>query len=231
MQSRYYNPEVGRFLNGDSLNSTGQGFIGNNMFAYCLNNPVNYCDGAGTRCVQVKPLGGGAKKKDEKANKGQDTAEKITYVIFESWEAVLDGIEAELAIGMGFGGTVSASVEGINISADLFVTTKLALVIDDGMVDLRSISSYGAGVPLAEYLGVDTVKGVSHSLFDPKCTCHFNSSWKDFYECAANQPFSDVSTSLGVSAGGYFVIGGEVALGYDLQAFADSAQRVYESAF
>lgn len=94
-----------------------------------------------------------------------------------------------------------------------------------------SISSFGAGAPLVEYLGVDTIRGVSHSLFDPKCTCHINSSWKDFYECAANQPFSDISPSLGVSAGGYLVVGGEVALGYDLQAFADSAMRKYESIF
>ena len=151
--------------------------------------------------------------------------------MFESFSAVTDGIEAELAIGMGFGGTASVAIEGINISADLFATTKLALVIDDGMIDLRSISSFGAGFPLAEYLGVDTVKGVSHSLFDPKCTCHVNSSWKDLYECAANQPFSDTSPSLGVSAGGYLVMGGEVALGYDLQAFADSAMRKYESIF
>ncbi len=40
LQSRYYDPEIGRFLNADVYVSTGQGFVGNNMFAYCLNNPV-----------------------------------------------------------------------------------------------------------------------------------------------------------------------------------------------
>lgn len=40
MQSRYYDPEVGRFINADALVSTGQGLIGNNMFAYCGNNPI-----------------------------------------------------------------------------------------------------------------------------------------------------------------------------------------------
>ena len=44
LQSRYYNPEMGRFICADSLVSTGQGILGNNMFAYCLNNPVNYSD-------------------------------------------------------------------------------------------------------------------------------------------------------------------------------------------
>ena len=40
LQSRYYNPKVGRFLNADGLVSTGQGLLGNNMFTYCGNNPV-----------------------------------------------------------------------------------------------------------------------------------------------------------------------------------------------
>ncbi len=40
LQSRYYNPEIGRFINADAFASTGQGALGNNMYAYCLNNPV-----------------------------------------------------------------------------------------------------------------------------------------------------------------------------------------------
>jgi RHS repeat-associated protein len=33
LQSRYYDPQVGRFLNADSYVSTGQGILGHNMFA------------------------------------------------------------------------------------------------------------------------------------------------------------------------------------------------------
>ena len=40
LRSRYYDPENHRFINADSKGSTGQGFIGTNMFAYCLNMPV-----------------------------------------------------------------------------------------------------------------------------------------------------------------------------------------------
>ena len=47
LQSRYYNPEMGRFINGDGLVSTGQGLLGNNMFTYCNNNPVTCRDSAG----------------------------------------------------------------------------------------------------------------------------------------------------------------------------------------
>ena len=44
LQSRYYDPEIGRFINADAFTSTGQGVLGNNMFAYCGNNPVNRSD-------------------------------------------------------------------------------------------------------------------------------------------------------------------------------------------
>lgn len=57
LQSRYYDPELGRFLNADVLVSTGQGLLGNNMFAYCNNNPGNYSDPSGMcgLCLSNKP--------------------------------------------------------------------------------------------------------------------------------------------------------------------------------
>lgn len=45
--SRYYDPNIGRFINADSYASTGQDFIGYNMFAYCNNNPVINSDPSG----------------------------------------------------------------------------------------------------------------------------------------------------------------------------------------
>lgn len=48
LTSRYYNPVWGRFINADGYASTGQGFTGDNMFAYCNDNPVNYNDSEGT---------------------------------------------------------------------------------------------------------------------------------------------------------------------------------------
>ena len=53
LQSRYYNPTWGRFLNADALVSTGQGMLGNNMFAYCNNNPVMYTDPTGEFAIST----------------------------------------------------------------------------------------------------------------------------------------------------------------------------------
>ena len=53
LQSRYYDPVIGRFLNADAFASTGQGLLGNNMFAYCLNNPVNMVDYSGHYAIEA----------------------------------------------------------------------------------------------------------------------------------------------------------------------------------
>ena len=45
LQSRYYDPAVGRFLNADSVISyAGHSMLGCNVFAYCFNNPVSMSD-------------------------------------------------------------------------------------------------------------------------------------------------------------------------------------------
>lgn len=60
LQSRYYDPIVKRFLNADSYASTGQGFLGYNMFAYCGNNPAIFIDKTGAQAVAVSISGGGS---------------------------------------------------------------------------------------------------------------------------------------------------------------------------
>jgi len=43
LQTRYYDPETGRFINGDSQLNTDS-LLGYNMFAYCENTPINMSD-------------------------------------------------------------------------------------------------------------------------------------------------------------------------------------------
>jgi RHS repeat-associated protein len=56
LQSRYYDPNTGRFINADDtnyLNSTGT-VLGCNLFAYCENDPVNRVDPKGTLAISHK---------------------------------------------------------------------------------------------------------------------------------------------------------------------------------
>lgn len=49
LQSRYYDPDTGRFINADDVDFIGvTGTIpSHNLFAYCENNPVNLVDATG----------------------------------------------------------------------------------------------------------------------------------------------------------------------------------------
>ena len=53
LQTRYYDAAVGRFINADGFTSTGQGLLGNNMYAYCGNEPVNKTDPTGQFWDQI----------------------------------------------------------------------------------------------------------------------------------------------------------------------------------
>ena len=56
LNSRYYDTYTRRFINCDGYVSTGTGFIGYNMFAYCENNPVNYSDAQGSTPERVQSI-------------------------------------------------------------------------------------------------------------------------------------------------------------------------------
>uniref|UniRef100_UPI0025BEA6F3 RHS repeat-associated core domain-containing protein n=1 Tax=Clostridium sp. UBA4548 TaxID=1946361 RepID=UPI0025BEA6F3 len=47
LQSRYYNPEWGRFINGDALGGVVGELLSHNIFAYCSNDPINMKDDSG----------------------------------------------------------------------------------------------------------------------------------------------------------------------------------------
>lgn len=47
MQSRYYDPAVKRFISADGYINANGDLLGFNMYAYCSNNPVNFCDKSG----------------------------------------------------------------------------------------------------------------------------------------------------------------------------------------
>ena len=47
LQSRYYCPQLRRFISADVFLDTGVGILGTNMYAYCNNDPINFWDPSG----------------------------------------------------------------------------------------------------------------------------------------------------------------------------------------
>ena len=57
LQSRYYNPEIGRFISADAQFDKKASFIGNNLYVYCANNPILYKDETGTSITLAVCIG------------------------------------------------------------------------------------------------------------------------------------------------------------------------------
>lgn len=53
LNSRYYNPEWGRFVNADAIISSNEDYISNNLFTYVSNNPINFSDSGGFSFIGI----------------------------------------------------------------------------------------------------------------------------------------------------------------------------------
>ena len=82
LQSRYYDPKTGRFINADSPEYTDT-FSGTplstNMFAYCENNAVNRCDPTGRKIIKEKY------KVSASNQLGTISSNKKIYVLYYSY--------------------------------------------------------------------------------------------------------------------------------------------------
>ncbi|MBE6752576.1 MAG: hypothetical protein E7556_08645 [Ruminococcaceae bacterium] len=70
LQSRYYDPQICRFINADSseyLGATGT-VLSYNLFAYCENDPVNCLDASGNYAYCILPAGTSVSTMKSKAN-------------------------------------------------------------------------------------------------------------------------------------------------------------------
>lgn len=95
LQSRYYDPNVGRFINADKyFSGVGGDILGDNMFAYCFNNPVNLDDIEGNwpQCFK-------------KAVKW--VAEKVIKPVVKKVQKALGKRDFTYSTGIGTGGSIT----------------------------------------------------------------------------------------------------------------------------
>ncbi len=85
LNSRYYDPVIGRFLNPDGLLGQTGNILSTNMYAYCENNPVMYLDPSGesiifaiaiTAILLFTPVGG---------TLAQIATSAVSYVAMAAW--------------------------------------------------------------------------------------------------------------------------------------------------
>ena len=151
LQSRYYDPTIGRFINADSYATTGQGIIGHNMFAYCKNNPVINIDLFGNRTFSIS-LGLNAV-----------FFLGISINISLAWDDT-GGFDIQWNYSCpGVNNTATLGIIGVGVGATIQVTN--AKKVDDLLGN-----SYAQGVSIGAvpYLGVDLVSNSSMSSSESK---------------------------------------------------------------
>ena len=112
VSSRYYDPEIGRWLNADipeTLTADFEDFAQYNLFAYCFNNPVNMSDETGTWPSWAKKLAAAVAvvatvAAITVATAGAGTAAAVIAV----------GAAKGAAIGMASGAAIGAATGAVN---------------------------------------------------------------------------------------------------------------------
>ena len=227
LQSRYYNPQVGRFINADGYVSTGQDVTGYNMFAYCGNNPVNRVDQSGTLWASVgsffKKVGNFLKNTFGAGcsveNHAKDEDEIMPFLI--------NGIV-----------TVKKGVNGITKISQNGDSSKPVSVYAKGRTDNPVLSSAGLKCNIKDFsldisLGLDNL-GITGSYTNDNLTNSFGlkvdvTQFKvgfEFSTIVSNGQNSSVSNYTNVSVSGVIIVAvlvGIVSGQYDPSVFSSGS--------
>ncbi len=179
LNTRYYSPDMCRFINADSYIQTGQDILDKNTFAYCGNNPVMRADDGGEIWhIVVGAVVGAAIGAVSEAISQKVSGEEINWAAI-GISAASGAISGGLACtGVGLGLTIAANTAISAAESALkqgFETnfTKISIkeVVIDGVVGgvTAAIGGKGSGSKRLTNLGKNTIKrtinaGTHHGL-------------------------------------------------------------------
>lgn len=154
LQSRYYNPEMGRFINADAIDLLGANgdFASLNLFAYCGNNPVCRKDVTGTLWGAI--IGGAL------AGAFIGAISSIVSSGLNGDEITVDGILTAAVTGAVAGaiGAVGGIVEGARLACSVAVgviSGTVTAFTTEGTMGEKLVAGTAAGVAA----GVGTYMG------------------------------------------------------------------------
>ena len=175
LKSRYYDPQIGRFINADGYASTGQGFLGYNMFAYCLNNPILCADEGGNAAnprYNVSLICDGFFKQPSTASSSVENSApagsffgaEASYTFQQKYERELAPQFVNMVISCKSGTSTST------ILASSGDSSRPLSVYAQGRADNEILSSAGLKINIANFtlnvsIGADNL-GVSASIAD-----------------------------------------------------------------
>ncbi|MBQ6884108.1 MAG: RHS repeat-associated core domain-containing protein, partial [Clostridia bacterium] len=213
LQSRYYDPQTGRFISPDSIVSgVGDSLIGNNPYAYCFNNPINMSDEDGNWPKAIK-------------NIFKFVNDKIVKPIAKGIKATASSFEIEIGVGYGLG--VSASANGTQIKGEAYHDS-LTIGYDNSGAYTTIKGSVGVSItsktPIIPKLGPSTE--YSHRFetnsirsWDPHTTI---TSPQAVYNCPKTKKQTSESVSfIGFETSLHIGIGGHFKAGFNVDKFIE----------
>jgi RHS repeat-associated protein len=157
LQSRYYDPSIGRFISADNVGYLGAGenLTSYNLYAYCNNNPVMYSDPTGqfvfTTAIIVGLIVGaivGGTLGGVTAYKSAEAAGKTGSELF--WET---------AAGVGTGAVLGSAVGFVATAGTPFLIGGLMSTGGKMVADLTAYASFGKPMGTWESYAVAFVFG------------------------------------------------------------------------
>ena len=148
---------MGRFINADALASTGQGLLGNNMFAYCNNNPVIAADNNGKWFTVVIGAAAGALVSGiTTALQGGSRDEIMVSAICGAFSGVFAATGAGGILGQVVVGAVSSAVDSgfQNYNEYIAGEQSLSQAVTGTLIDAALGAAFGA----MGYEGNDALK-------------------------------------------------------------------------
>ena len=210
---------MGRFINADAFTTTGQGLLGNNMFAYCNNNPIIYIDpeGACTKTGYKPWLSVTLEYIDCKSVYCPTSKRYIESDFLRKSLETIDAIfyNAEIDAGIGLGMFISGSIYDV-IGLDFGINYDLIhFSYSQGKVHFMQTyfsGSEGTFLIMAKF-DVHSDSGSRALPFSKDF-----GPWQEDVE-------KNVWTMRGAS--GYAAIGGQISVGMDVGSLMDDLLRIF----
>ena len=142
LNSRYYDPETGRFLNADCLISTSD-LTGLNMFAYCGNNPVNMSDSSGQLPKWIK-------------NTVKWIAKNIVKPVVKTVQKTISKVDLTYSTGFNVSGTPSAWIFNGQIGISMDTKGDFAIQASGG----GGITGGSPGISITRYQSITNAPNI-----------------------------------------------------------------------
>ena len=222
--SRYYDPEVGRFVNADRIKfavTLGRYYVNRqNLYQYCFNNPIMLNDKFGSWPKLPEWL-------DDLGKSAKKAAKAIGTAITKTVQAM----QLSVGGGLGIGFTQKAEWKDTSLNIGALASEKMIIEITKDGLDIKNIIS----VQLTGGVGNSTVGyeyGRVHSY--RACKVHHDPVMTPFgtlFECPYSTEINEPSAKYGIGGSWYMILGGEVFFGVNIEEVLQAWLEAIDDAF